>query len=86
MGPSGSVRNNGEYFLRVDGPNRTVFDDCVDDLLAGGHGRDWYFASLASPARDKLVSKAAGEAVSNLCCIETAILDVKKKALARKTQ
>ncbi len=41
-GPNTSPRNNGAYFLIVDGTNRTVFDDGTADKLTGSAGDDWF--------------------------------------------
>jgi sugar lactone lactonase YvrE len=40
-------RANGNYFLVAGGQHATVFDNGVADVLNGGSGADWFFASLA---------------------------------------
>jgi hypothetical protein len=46
-GAGSGTRNNGRYFLIASGPNATVFDNGVVDVLQGGSGMDWFFANLA---------------------------------------
>ncbi|HND56403.1 MAG TPA: hypothetical protein PLV92_28490, partial [Pirellulaceae bacterium] len=58
-------RANGNWFLKVDGPNRTVFGDSSTDMVAGGSGQDAFFANLAADdadtALDVIVDAVAGE-------------------------
>ncbi len=53
-GTSSGPRDNQDYFLKVTGPQATVFDDSVEDNFTGGSGRDWYFARLTGSKKDKL--------------------------------
>lgn len=50
-----AARQNQSFFLNppaTDTRPRTVFNDEQIDLLDGGDGRDWYFASLRAPDPD----------------------------------
>ena len=38
-------RANGNFFLWLDGPEATVFDDGAADVLNGAAGLDWDFTS-----------------------------------------
>ena len=46
-GTGSGPRNNGNYLLIASGLNATVFDDGAIDVLQGGSGMDWFFASLS---------------------------------------
>jgi hypothetical protein len=46
-GSGSGPRANGNFFLKVSGPDATVFDDNEFDLLIGGSGMDWFFADLS---------------------------------------
>jgi len=41
-GAGSGDRWNGDIFLKTDGPEATVFDDGVRDLLTGSEGLDWF--------------------------------------------
>jgi hypothetical protein len=41
-GAGSEDRLNGDIFLKTDGPEATVFDDAVRDLLTGSEGLDWF--------------------------------------------
>jgi hypothetical protein len=58
-GPS----SNGNYFLIASGPNATVFDNGVSDVLNGGSGMDWFFANLA---QDSIHGQHDSEIVESL--------------------
>jgi hypothetical protein len=45
-GTGNGPRENGSTFLKVSGPDATVFSDNSKDNLKGGSGRDWLFANL----------------------------------------
>jgi hypothetical protein len=45
-GTGSGPRANGDIFLIASGPNATVFDNGVSDVLDGGSGMDWFFANL----------------------------------------
>ena len=38
-------------------PEKTVFDDGIQDLLEGGAGRDWFFATMVSEMKDKAANE-----------------------------
>jgi hypothetical protein len=44
-------RLNGNFFLRMSGPNATVFGDQSHDVLFVRPGLDWYFADLGDRVR-----------------------------------
>jgi hypothetical protein len=46
-GTGGGPRANGDYFLKVSGPDMTVYDDGAVDGLQSASGSDWYFANLS---------------------------------------
>ncbi|MBI1896686.1 MAG: PKD domain-containing protein [Acidobacteria bacterium] len=60
------ARLNGNFFLRADGPNPTVFDDGAQDVMTGGGGLDWFFANLDSGVLDHILDLGAGEVVDHL--------------------
>jgi hypothetical protein len=62
-GTGSGPRANGGYFLIASGPNTTVFDNGVSDVLQGGSGMDWFFANLG---RDKIHGLHQGEIVEDL--------------------
>jgi hypothetical protein len=62
-GTGSGPRNNDNYFLKVSGPDATVFDDGAIDVLQGGSGMDWFFASLS---QDILHGRHDSEIVENL--------------------
>ena len=45
-GNGSGPRLNGDYFLKTDGPDATLFDDGDQDQATGGSGRDWFIANL----------------------------------------
>jgi Ca2+-binding RTX toxin-like protein len=56
-------RANGHFFLNVDGPQTTVFDDADEDKLTGGSGRDWFFANRSgNNNKDKITDLFSDEA------------------------
>jgi PKD repeat protein len=61
-------RLNGDYFLKVDGPSRTVFDDGASDVMLGGWGTDWFLADLdgALSTRDWILDLALAELADDL--------------------
>jgi RTX calcium-binding nonapeptide repeat (4 copies) len=65
-GPAFNSRLNGNYFLVVDGPNRTMFDDGENDRLTGSKGVDWFFANLDGSVIDQFTDLIAGELVDDL--------------------
>jgi hypothetical protein len=62
-GPGASSRLNGSYYLKISGPDRTVFDGNAVDSMMGGEGRDWYFAKLGS---DIITDQESNETVDVL--------------------
>lgn len=62
-GAGSGDRLNGNYFLKVAGADRTVFDDGVRDVLFGGTGRDWFFSNQE---HDLILGLAIGEVVDEL--------------------
>jgi len=62
-GTGSGPRNNGNVFLIASGPNATVFDNGAVDLLFGGEGQDWFFASLT---QDIIRGRRSSERVENL--------------------
>lgn len=54
LSPSFLARKNGDNFLRADGPDATVFDDNVYDMMTGSSGKDWFFARVTEPNADVL--------------------------------
>jgi Ca2+-binding RTX toxin-like protein len=66
-GEGSGPRLNGDYFLKADGPNRTVFDDNDEDKMAGDSGRDWFFANLVGAGvKDKLIDRLSLEFADDL--------------------
>jgi Ca2+-binding RTX toxin-like protein len=62
-GTGTATRLNGQYFLQVNGPGRTVWDDLAKDTLIGESGSDWFLLDLDGPSatRDKVTDKQNGE-------------------------
>jgi hypothetical protein len=48
-------RDNGNYFLQVNGQGKTVFDDGAADTLQGAGGSDWFFANLSGGVLDSIL-------------------------------
>ncbi len=48
------TRANENYFLKVSGPQATIFEDSVSDTLNGGSTGDWFFARLTGSNKDKI--------------------------------
>jgi Ca2+-binding RTX toxin-like protein len=46
-GAGSGPRANGSTFLKVSGPDVTVYDDGAVDVLTGNSGSDWFFANLS---------------------------------------
>jgi CSLREA domain-containing protein len=60
-------RNNTAHYLKVSGPDVTVFDDAAVDVLSGGSGADWCFGNLVGGvARDVINGLGGGEIVEEL--------------------
>lgn len=67
-GTGSGPRANGDYFLKANGADRTVFDDAAADRMVGSSGKDWIFANLDSGVLDdvsgllqtELVEEVAG--------------------------
>ena len=63
-GTNGPTGLNGNHYLT---PNVTVVNDgAVDNLVGNPSSRSWFFADLASDAKDKLTGKKANEWVETL--------------------
>jgi hypothetical protein len=63
LGPSAGGSDggaNGAFYLNPD----TVHDDGAGNVLAGGQGRDWFFASAAG--QDLLLNRHRGEVVTDM--------------------
>jgi Ca2+-binding RTX toxin-like protein len=61
-GVGSGPRFNGNYVLRSDGPDRTLFDDDDEDKLTGDSGRDWFFANLVGDGdKDKVTDRLSSE-------------------------
>jgi hypothetical protein len=58
-------RLNGDVFLKFEGPDATVFDDLVQDILTGSSGQDWFLLNLdgdgSDPKKDKVTDLNASE-------------------------
>jgi Ca2+-binding RTX toxin-like protein len=65
-GNGSGLRVNGNFFLKVSGPDATAFDDPSVDLLKGTAGSDWYFANLSGGASDQLSGRSSNEIVEEL--------------------
>jgi Ca2+-binding RTX toxin-like protein len=66
-GEGSGPRLNGDYFLKTDGPDCTLFDDNAEDKLAGDSGRDWFFANLAGDGfKDNLIDRLSCEFADDL--------------------
>jgi hypothetical protein len=52
-GPDFDARLNAGIFLLGAGPDATVFDDGLRDLVIGGPDRDWFFAALGDLMLDR---------------------------------
>src|SRR5262249_32689784 len=66
-GSGSGPRGNGPVFLKVDGPQASVFDDGDQDELSGGLERDWFFASLSGRKKqDRLTDRHSGEFAADL--------------------
>jgi autotransporter-associated beta strand protein len=57
--PEFANRLNGNVFLKVNGPDATVFDDGAVDTLTGSSGRDWFFAGDEDTITDQSASEFA---------------------------
>jgi Ca2+-binding RTX toxin-like protein len=64
-GGAGGPRN-GTTFLRNIEPGRTVHDDRQPDSLAGGVGRDWFFARIGRRVADKILDRNGNETVHRI--------------------
>ncbi|HEY1381676.1 MAG TPA: pre-peptidase C-terminal domain-containing protein [Gemmataceae bacterium] len=65
-GVGNGTRDNGNVFLKVSGPEVTVFDDGDADELTGGTGRDWFFGRLRPWKKDEIRDWAWDEWVDEL--------------------
>jgi PKD repeat protein/type VI protein secretion system component Hcp len=65
-GAAFGARLNGAYFLKADGPDRTVFGDGSANVLNGGSGLNWYFAQVGGAVPDLLVGRKKGRIVDPL--------------------
>ena len=66
-------RNNGSYFLRVNGASASVHDDDEADVLTGSSGLNWFFFNVDrenGTTRDKLTDLNASEFASDLDWID----------------
>jgi Ca2+-binding RTX toxin-like protein len=60
-------RSNGSNYLKVSGPDATVYNDSSKDELEGGSGRDWFFANrTGSGVLDKVLGLKGNELVDEL--------------------
>jgi PKD domain/RTX calcium-binding nonapeptide repeat (4 copies) len=66
QGTGSGPRNSGGFFLTVDGPTATAFDDGAEDILTGSAGADWFFANLDAGVKDKITALSAGEFANDL--------------------
>jgi hypothetical protein len=57
------VANLRATYLKVSGPNATVYDDVVVDVLHGASGKDWYFANLSGGVALDLVNGRGGSEI-----------------------
>jgi Ca2+-binding RTX toxin-like protein len=62
-GVGSQPRDNGNSFLTTSGSQATVFNDDSVDVLAGGSGRDWFFAATSGKAKDLFLPLAPNEFV-----------------------
>ncbi len=60
------TRLNENYFLKVSGPQATIFEDAASDKLTGGSGRDWFFARLVGSKKDWITNLSNNELVDQL--------------------
>ncbi len=60
------TRANENYFLKVSGPQATIFEDTASDTLNGGSARDWFFARLTGTKKDKINNLSSNEWVDLL--------------------
>lgn len=60
------TRANENYFLKVAGPQATIFADTASDTLNGGSARDWFFARLTGTKKDKINNLSSNELVDLL--------------------
>src|SRR5262245_12247815 len=56
-------RANGDFFLKVSGPDVTVFDDGAVDVLTGNAGSDWFFAHRSGGVALDLITDLGGPEV-----------------------
>ncbi|MDB5323084.1 MAG: hypothetical protein JWN40_4715 [Phycisphaerales bacterium] len=54
-------RNNGNFFLKTSGAQASVFDDASIDILTGGPGRDWFFATTGRKNGDLILALSPDE-------------------------
>jgi len=64
-GAGSANRSNGNVFLIAKGPAATVFDDTNIDTIAASD-RDWIFAELDGPFRDRLVGPRTGSMLQDI--------------------
>lgn len=66
MNPAFGSRLNGNVFLQVNGPSRTVFDDGAVDTLTGAGGQDWFFANTDLGVLDIITGLGGSEVVDDV--------------------
>src|SRR5262245_17288677 len=60
-------RLNGDYFLKTNGPDATLYDDSDEDRMTGDSGRDWFIANLTGDGiKDKITDLPSGEFTDDL--------------------
>lgn len=52
-GTGSGPRSNGDFCLKTDDPDQTVFDDGEEDRLKGSPAIDWFFAGLGDVLQDE---------------------------------
>jgi Bacterial pre-peptidase C-terminal domain/RTX calcium-binding nonapeptide repeat (4 copies) len=66
-GEGSGPRLNGDYFLKTDGSDTTLFDDGDQDYAAGGSGRDWVIANLVGDGtKDRVTDLLSWEFADDL--------------------
>ena len=66
IGAGNGTRVNFNYFLVTLGTQSTVFNDNREDLLSGGSGRDWFFATLGGEKKDTIIGLKSNEFVQEI--------------------
>jgi Ca2+-binding RTX toxin-like protein len=66
-GTNFQTRLNGTVYLKMIGPDATVFDDGAVDILTGNSGQDWFiFNATGSGMHDQVTDLKVGEFFSDL--------------------